>query len=499
MKKLINIKPYKKIKFFSVFLVTIAFEAFICFASFSDTKTTNLTELTQNSDKSPSEENNLEEQNDSSQNQKTENIFSTENIETKNEEIKIETKSLDIEFSKEALNHPLTQKFIGQYKNEYSKKYLNAIMNNSLAYRGYVKQALENAQMPLCLQYLPVIESGYRINALSKSGARGLWQFMKNSVSPFGLRINSWMDERIDPWLSTDAAIKKLKENYDFFGNWELSLAAYNCGLGAVNRAVKASGVKDFWFLCDHGYLKSETKNYVPKFIAVSMMLENKELYGLNFEEPYEQSDESRSFDTIEVKKAVDLQVLAEKTEISKERLFYYNPSLTYQVTPPDMKYVLRLPEGTKNTVEQLLKTSMPLIKYHIYTVKSGDSLYALSLHYGIEVEDIQKINKLKNTTIKIGQNLMIPAIKDVGVYNHKIVNEKIDFSGTYTVNEKDTLYGIALQYNVQVELLASENNMEITDFLHKGDIIKVPILKDTAKQSTEPKNSAPQKNQKKK
>ena len=143
----------------------------------------------------------------------------------------------------------LVQKQIEQYTSNFAKDWLNSVMSESLKYRAYVQKILKENNLPQELQYLPVIESSYKISALSKSGAYGMWQFMKNSISPFNIRINSWMDERKDPWLSTNAAVKKLKENYDYLGSWELALAAYNCGLGAINRTIKKAGKSDFWYL----------------------------------------------------------------------------------------------------------------------------------------------------------------------------------------------------------------------------------------------------------
>ena len=387
-------------------------------------------------------------------------------------------KNLDIEFSETALNHALTQKFLTQYQAESSKKYLTAIMKNSYPYRAYVQKALKEADMPQCLQYLPVIESGYRTTALSKSGAHGIWQFMMNSISPYGMRVNMWMDERVDPWISTDAALKKLKENYDILGSWEMALAAYNSGLGAMRKAVKNGGTNDYWELCDKGFVRPETKNYVPKFIAVSTVLSNKEIYGLEFDEPDSENDKSVHFETISVNRNIDLKVLAEKSDIPLEDLRYYNPCLIYGITPPSISYALRVPEGTKAQVEDLMKNSIPLVKYHIYTVKSGDSIYALARHYGVPESEIQRVNKLNGSTIKIGQRLMIPAVKDVSEFSRPQSNEKIDFSGTHIVTDSDTLWSLALKYNVPLEVLASENNMEITDILRIGSTIKVPIIK---------------------
>ena len=380
--------------------------------------------------------------------------------------------------NKDYSKNNLVQKQIEQYTSNFAKDWLNKVMSESLKYRAYVQKVIADKNLPQELQYLPVIESNYKISALSKSGAYGMWQFMKNSISPFNIRVNSWMDERKDPWLSTNAAIQKLKENYDYFGSWELALAAYNCGLGAINRTIKKAGSSDFWYLANNGFLKAETKNYVPKFIAICTILENKEKYGLDFPEPNIQNDNCVNFEEISVKRSIDLTILAEKSNIEKELLTFYNPSLFYNITPPDTTYKLRVPKDKKAEIENLLASSnIPLVKYHVYTVKSGDSLYALSKHYEIPVAEIQRVNKLNGTIIKIGQQLMIPAIKDVAKFTGAKQYEKVVFNGKHKVTEKDTLWNLSLKYNVQVEVLAEENNMKIDDILRIGTEINVPII----------------------
>lgn len=380
--------------------------------------------------------------------------------------------------NKDYSKNNLVQKQIEQYTSNFAKDWLNKVMSESLKYRAYVQKVIADKNLPQELQYLPVIESNYKISALSKSGAYGMWQFMKNSISPFNIRVNSWMDERKDPWLSTNAAIQKLKENYDYFGNWELALAAYNCGLGAINRTIKKAGSSDFWYLANNGFLKAETKNYVPKFIAICTILENKEKYGLEFPEPNIQTDNCVNFEEISVKRSIDLTILAEKSNIEKELLTFYNPSLFYNITPPDTTYKLRVPKDKKAEIENLIASSnLPLVKYHVYTVKSGDSLYALSKHYEIPVAEIQRVNKLNGTIIKIGQQLMIPAIKDVAKFTGAKQYEKVVFNGKHKVTEKDTLWNLSLKYNVQVEVLAEENNMKIDDILRIGTEINVPII----------------------
>lgn len=383
-------------------------------------------------------------------------------------------KTIDIE----VIDHTLIEYYKRQYLSESGKKWLAGVMKAASPYRAYVRKELEAQGLPACLQYLPVIESNYKLTALSKSGASGMWQFMKNSIAPFNIRVNDWMDERRDPWLSTSAAVRKLQENYSFFNDWYLALAAYNAGLGAVSRTVKAAGKSDYWYLADKGLLKTETKHYVPKFLAIAEILENHEYYGIEFPDPDPVNDDSVQYDEIVINQAIALDLLAEKTSIDAKTLAFYNPALYYGITPIDSSYRLRLPKGTAQQVSAVIKEdSFSLMRYSMYTVKSGDTLFALSLHYGVGVHTIQKVNNLSSSKIIIGQKILIPSFKQVAEYEGKKADETLRFDGSYTVQKTDTLWSIALAYDIQVEQLAQENNMAINDILRAGSLIKVPIL----------------------
>lgn len=389
-------------------------------------------------------------------------------------EDKPELKTIDIE----VIDHDLIEYYKRQYLTESAKKWLSGVMKAAAPYRAFVIKELQAQGLPLCLQYLPVIESNYKLTALSKSGAAGMWQFMKNSIAPFNIRVNDWMDERRDPWLSTTAAVRKLKENHTFFNDWYLALAAYNAGLGAVSRTIKSEGKSDYWYLADNGLLKNETKHYVPKFLAIAEILENHIYYGIEFPDPDLEHDEAVLFDEIVINQAIALDLLAEKSGLSSQLLTYYNPALYYGITPIDSSYRLRLPKGTGEKVSNLINTdSFSLMRYSMYTVKSGDTLYALSLHYGIGVSTIQKVNNLSSAKIIIGQKILIPSFNQTAEYQGRKPDETLRFEGIYIVQKSDTLWSIALAYDVQVEQLAQENNMTIDDILRTGSNLKVPII----------------------
>jgi len=331
--------------------------------------------------------------------------------------------------------------------------------------------------LPECLEFLPVIESNFKIDAVSKSGAMGMWQFMKNSISPFGIRINEWMDERYDPWITTDAALKKLKENYDMLGDWTLALAAYNSGLGAVSRACKKNPDSDYWTLSKKKQLKNESINYVPKFLAISDILTNPEYYGIETIE----FDETAHMDYtyVNVKRNVDISLLAEEVSIDSKLIKFLNPALFYGVTPPNTLYKLRIPSEYADAVTELVNNKEKLlIKYYLYNIRSGDTIYTLSRHYGVSEDMIKQANPgLKPTKLKIGQKILIPAFKEVDPYTGKSTDKKVAYTGSYKVQQGDSLWGLSLKYDVQPESLAEANNMDVNAILRIGSTLKVPII----------------------
>ena len=155
------------------------------------------------------------------------------------------------------------------YLTEKWQKVLRGILENAVEYRVYVRKCVQEKEVPLELEYLPVVESGYKTAVRSKSGAIGMWQFMANSVKPF-LKLNEYVDERYDPWLSTQAGIAKLKDNYKIFNDWLIAIAAYNCGNGKMRKTISRAGTSDYWELVEKKALPKQTAEYLPKLIAIA-------------------------------------------------------------------------------------------------------------------------------------------------------------------------------------------------------------------------------------
>ncbi|MBB5218977.1 LysM peptidoglycan-binding domain-containing protein [Treponema rectale] len=313
------------------------------------------------------------------------------------------------------MNHSLTKKFRTQYLKDTGKAQLTAILYDSLPYRPYIRQQLKAKKMPMIIQYLPIIESNYKTTAVSRTGATGLWQFMTNSMSPF-LKKNTWYDERLDPWKETDAALSKLLDNYKMFHNWELSLAAYNMGAGAMKRILKKHPGKDFWYLAEHGYLPAQTRDYVPKLIAVADVIENAEYYGvleIGIADKAIETHAVEKYEYVTVAGMISLEQISKLTGIERSVLDFLNPSLLKKCTPAGEKYSLRVPSGTSEKAAEALKKADIATDALIYIVKKGDSLWSISRSYGLTVDDLCRANNIKEISIlRINQKLVIPVFK---------------------------------------------------------------------------------------
>ena len=248
--------------------------------------------------------------------------------------------------------------FKERWLSSWGRAELNSILENGSQYRHYVRRRLQEEGLPACIEYIPVIESSYKPLAKPASGKSvGLWQFMENSVENY-LRLDKWLDERRDPWKSTDAAIKKLKANHKQFGDWLLAIAAYNCGAGAVRRALAKSPQKTFWALAKAKLIPGHAIAYVPNLLAVSDIAQNAAWYKLDlpaafydaeFYSPYD------DFDYIETRSAISLKALACELRIDEKALLALNPALLYEATPAGESYELRLPRGMKASAEDAI------------------------------------------------------------------------------------------------------------------------------------------------
>lgn len=340
-----------------------------------------------------------------------EDLLAENQEETELQEKKIEYKPLPFE----GMDHPEVERFRQRYLSPKWTKLLHDCLENAMEYRLFVRQAIAEKEMPEILEYLPVVESNYKTSAKSKSGAIGMWQFMANSVYPF-LTLNDYVDQRLDPWASTDAALKKLTDNYNYFGDWLIAIAAYNCGVGAMNRVLKKSEKKDFWYLVDNKLLPKQTAEYIPKLLAIADLAINAEYYQIDLphhNEEFEllENEKNGHFDYISVSKAYSLTALANNLRMDTKTIKHLNPSYTMGFTHPSKESKIRLPLGMKSAAEEAIKQIEPIDFPIKYKVVSGDSLWSISRRYKTTVDAICELNNIKeNAILKIGKILYIPS-----------------------------------------------------------------------------------------
>ena len=302
--------------------------------------------------------------------------------------------------------NPLIDHFRQEYLTDFGKKKLVNILQKAIPYRAHIQATLQADGVPLCIEFLPVIESEFTILAVSKSGATGIWQFMENSIASL-LDKDEWIDERFDPWLSTHAAAYKLAYNYSVLKDWELALAAYNMGLNGLKSVMKKAGSDDFWYLAENGYLKEETKYYVPKFIAIADLITNADYYGIDIA-PFDKNNDL-NFEEITIANQINVKILSDALEIPYQTMKQLNPALKTEYTPP-YSYTLRVPIGyTEKTFAEIKNQQVT----KPYTVKKGDTLWGIAMANNITVQEICTINNIdQNDILGIGKVLFLPILK---------------------------------------------------------------------------------------
>jgi Transglycosylase SLT domain/LysM domain len=315
-----------------------------------------------------------------------------------------------LQFSKAVIEHSRVRYFIG-YFSKSQKEYFTKALARSGRYLPMIGKVLQEAGLPEELGYLALVESSFLPQAVSPSGAAGLWQFVPETARKYGLRINSWVDERRDPVKSTRAAAAYLKELHEHFGRWYLATAAYNGGQGAIRKAMRNSGAKDFWSLSDKAVLTEETRNFVPKFVAAALIAADPQKYGfdaVNYDPPLD-------YDEVEVGGNLQLASLAEMTGAETQTLKELNPELLQSYTPPgENRFRIKVPAGygaNAELVQEEEKQSerrTETAALVVHEVRRGDTLLSIARRYGQEVRMLIELNGLKTSTLRVGQKLNV-------------------------------------------------------------------------------------------
>jgi len=340
----------------------------------------------------------------------------------------------------------------------------------------YLERELREAGLPVDLVYLSMIESGFSTTARSRAGAVGPWQFMPYTGREYGLRIDRWVDERRDVEASTRAAIAYLSDLHAMFGSWYLAAAGYNGGQGRVGRAMLRDNTINFWELTD---LHNETRNYVPKLLAATIIAKEPERYGFA-DVPYLEPVE---WETVTVPTSTDLEVIAGAAEVSEETIRLLNPHLLRGRTPPgEENFPVKVPAGSVETFYANFmelppeERTRPLL---VHRIRRGETLSGIASAYGVAVREIMEENGLRGTRIRAGDELLIPG-RSAPAGSRPAQASSGSRSGAssapqaHRVRRGDTLIGIARRYGVTVTALKEANGLG-SDRIRAGQTLVVP------------------------
>jgi len=345
--------------------------------------------------------------------------------------------------------------FINYFSSPRGRATLEHAWARSGRYHEMIARILKEEGVPQDLIYLAQAESGFQPLALSRAGARGMWQFMAGSGELYGLERSWWIDDRQDPEKATRAAARHLKDLYNQFGDWYLAMAAYNSGASTVQHAVERTGYADFWELYNRGVLPQETRNYVPIILAVTIMAKNPEQYGLQRVSP----EPAPALDQLTIDYPVDLRLVAECLDTSVDYLQELNPSLLRMTTPKDQSFILNLPAGSKEKYQTAI-SAIPLdmrTYWRYHRVDYGETLPAIARKYHTSAASIQEANNLTDGELQAGTKLIIPIAPghhDSGTvaYSHRATH--------YKVRKGDTVASVADDFEVPVEKLRQWNHL---------------------------------------
>src|SRR5229473_1601935 len=316
----------------------------------------------------------------------------------------------EIKSTRSGLPLVMTDQVAG-YINYYSNRgrgTLERALARSGRYEDMIRRTLQEEGVPQELIYLAQAESGFHPLAVSRAGARGMWQFMGSRAKGYGLERSWWVDDRQDPEKATRAAAHHLKDLYNQFGDWYLAMAAYNSGPGGVQSAVKRTGYADFWELYKRNVLPKETRNYVPIILAVTIMAKNPAQYELDNIVP----EQPVPYDMVKIDYSVDIRLVAQCLDVSPATLQDLNPSLLRLSTPKDQAFELHLPAGTREKYLAAIEPIPPPMRvwWRYHEVAEGETLVSIARTYRTSPLAIEKENHLQNEDdLKPESKLVIP------------------------------------------------------------------------------------------
>jgi membrane-bound lytic murein transglycosylase D len=344
--------------------------------------------------------------------------------------------------------------------------YIDRITTRAWPFLHYILAEVEKRNMPTEIALLPVVESAFQPYAYSPGQAAGMWQFIAATGKRYGLKMNWWYDGRRDVYQSTHAALDFLLDLHEHFDNdWLLALAAYNSGQGTVDRAIRANrraGKKiDFWSL----ELPKETRDYVPRLLAISVLIDDPRAFGIRLsilpDRPY--------FKKVDLSAQIDLALAAKMADMTVDELYSLNPAFNRWATAPDGPHYLLIPVDKAPVFKQnLAKIDLQeALQWTQHKIKVGETLSTIAARYHTTVSAIQKINKISDATIISGESLIIP-VSSTTVASGQ--GDKVE----HRVEEGDTFWELAQQYDVSIKHIAEWNSMTPEDYLIPGQTLVI-------------------------
>jgi membrane-bound lytic murein transglycosylase D len=333
-------------------------------------------------------------------------------------------------------------------------------------YREMIQRVLAEEGVPQDLIYLAQAESAFQPLALSRAGARGIWQFVAWRGNEYGLKHTWWVDDRQDPEKATRAAAHHLRDLYGMFGDWYLAMAAYNCGPGNVQKAVERTGYADFWELYRRNVLPKETKNYVPIILALTLIAKDAAHYGIHVD-----ADVPVPYDVVKPGRAIDLRLVAETIDVDVETLHGLNPSLLRLATPDDPSFELHLPPATAGRFSSEIADIPPekWVSWRRHRVEQGETLVSIAKKYKVTPAAIAQANSLeRGAGLDSGEKLIIPAAQEQTAAARRLVS--------YRVRKGDTFLGIADRFSVEADDLKKWNRLKANK-VSRGMVLRIYTL----------------------
>jgi membrane-bound lytic murein transglycosylase D len=374
------------------------------------------------------------------------------------------------------------------------REWFQEALDRGALYIPLFQRVLEEEGLPKDLVYLSMIESAFKPRAVSRAGARGLWQFITGTGKLYGLRQDYWVDDRFDPEKATRAAARHLKDLHDEFGDWYLAMAAYNAGPRRIERAIQRTGNRDFWTLAQKRYLPRETRSYLPLILAATLIGKNPEAYG--FTRP---AGATLEFDVAELESPIDLETAAKSAGTTVDEMKLLNPELRHWVTPLDREsYPLKIPKGSRAAFDVAL-AAIPegeRVRFGAHVVERGDTLSKIAHRYGTTIEALASANNMRSRTmIHPGQVLTVPvppgALGGTGSSRARALREASRDSipegdqEVYVVARGDTLGAIADSFRMSLSELRALNHLPSgSTGIHPGQRLVVSSTPEAAPRS---------------